>query len=324
MKLKTKNNLKRNLLITQVSIYLFIILHSISWHVFGLHWITKLCPANFAERLGSLEFNFTVLFWFLVFISTLFVGRAFCAWGCMFGAYQDFVSRVYTKLKIKPIKNKVGLWLLGILLSIFTIPVILVNEIAWPTYFWFIVLVVLIGLIVWFFVEKDLKIKNLFKLPKYIQVVNYLGGIVSLWIILNIFQKGFSFAFEKYGILDEYKTARGIIFASLTLSLTAIGILVEKRFFCKYLCPYGLLVRFISSIPFSKRYKIRATDTKCTECTKCNKECLMDIKPMEEIVKYKEIKNPECINCLQCIASCPKGVIKFTNKPQYITKPIKQ
>jgi polyferredoxin len=313
MKLKTKNNLKRNLLITQVSIYLFIILHSISWHVFGLHWITKLCPTAFAEHLGDLEFNFNVVFWILIFISTLFWGRAFCAWGCMFGAFQDFISRLITKLKMKPIRNKFGIWLLGFAILIQLLPTFFKNKISWPTLFWFAILIIFIGLIIFRITEKEFGFNNLFKLPKYIQLASYLGGIVSMWIVLNIFQKGFSLAFDKYGILDEYNKTSGIIFVIGTVSLTSAGLLVEKRFFCKYLCPYGLLLRFSSLIPFSKRYKIKATEAQCTECTKCNKECLMDIKPMEEIVKYGEIKNPECINCLQCVTSCPKTVLDFTN-----------
>ena len=87
MDLGTKNKLTKSLLITQISIYVFIIIHSISWHVFGLHFLTKLCPGRFGDHLGNLEFNFNVAFWTLIFISTLFVGRAFCAWGCMFGAF---------------------------------------------------------------------------------------------------------------------------------------------------------------------------------------------------------------------------------------------
>lgn len=94
MKTKTRRNLSRYLLITQASIYIFIALHAVLWYVFGIHVLTKLCPFLFAEQIGRLELNFAILFWVLVLISTLFVGRAFCAWGCMFGAFQDFSHRL--------------------------------------------------------------------------------------------------------------------------------------------------------------------------------------------------------------------------------------
>ncbi len=313
--MKKISNLKRNLIITQGFIYVFIIIHSILWHVFNIHWLTKLCPSKLAEHVGSLEFNFTVLFWILVFISTLFVGRAFCAWGCMFGAYQDFILRLFNKIKIKPLKNKFGIWSMRIIILIYILGTLFSINITWPTFYWFLAFVVIVGFIIWIIVEKKGTVKNLFLLPKYLWLVQFLGSIVAMWIVLNVFQKGITTAFDKYGVLDDFQTLGKIIIVITTLVLVAFGLAVEKRFFCKYLCAYGTLLRFLSAIPFSKRYKVKITSIKCTECKKCDKECLMDIKPMEEIIKHGEVKNPECINCLQCVAVCPAGAIKFSNKP---------
>jgi len=311
MNLKNKHKLPRRLLIVQISIYAFIIIHSIAWHVFGFHFLTKLCPGKFALHMGNLEFNFNVLFWILIFISTLFVGRAFCGWGCMFGAYQDFISRAFTKLKMSGIKGKAGIWILGILIILSTPPFLLEGTPPWPEMFWFIVLVVIVGLVLWWIIERKLSKRNINTIPRYILLVQFLGGIVASWILLNVFQKGITFAFNKYGVLDDYLSITGLIFVIFGFGLTALGVAVEKRFFCKHICPYGLLLRFMSSIPFSKRRKVRVTGEQCINCTQCNKVCPMGLNPMEEINKYGVVKSPECINCLRCVAKCPRDTLDF-------------
>jgi len=64
---KVKRNLSSALLITQISIYAFIILHAIVWHVFGIHVLSKLCPFVFGDQVGNLEFNWVIVFWIPVF-----------------------------------------------------------------------------------------------------------------------------------------------------------------------------------------------------------------------------------------------------------------
>jgi len=265
MKERTKKRLTKYLLITQIGIYGFIVLHSILWHVLGIHVLTKLCPFVFREQMGSLEFNLNIIFWFLIFCSTLFVGRAFCAWGCMFGAYQDFVSRLAKKLKIKPL-NKAGKWIMRIIVAfILTCYVLIVNPespMYWPTLFWFTAAIILIGLIIWLLVEKKTATEKFITIPKYIFFSWYLGGIVAAWIALNVFQKGITFVFDKYKILDSSPIIWGfLIFIAI---LVAIGVLTgTKRMFCRYLCPVGLVLRFMSAIPFPYKFKVRATNEKC-------------------------------------------------------------
>lgn len=313
MREEKKKRLGKYLIISQLSVYVFIILHSILWYVFNIHILTKLCPFVFAEQIGSLEFNFAILFWAAVLISTLFVGRSFCAWGCMFGAFQDFVGRLAKVLKIKPIKNKFGRWALRFIVFALLIYYVLFNQYYWPSLFWFIVMISIIGLVIWRFREKDASLKNLHTLPKYIYFSQFLGGIIATWISLNVFQKGFTFVFDKYDVFYDMPVGILPLLALFAAVVAFVVAFIEKRFFCKYLCPVGLLLRFMSAIPFAKRYKVRATSEKCIKCGKCNKECLMGITPMEEINEHGVVKDPNCINCLACVSVCPKNAIDFTN-----------
>ncbi len=317
MNIKTQKKFSRYLLITQICIYGFIILHSILWYVFKVHLLDKLCPFVAREQVAGFEFNLTIVFWFLIFCSTLFLGRAFCAWGCMFGAYQDFVSRLANILKLNTMKNKkLGKLLLrGILVLLLAAYVFaLGSTMNWPSFFWFTVAVIIIGMILWMLLERKSSENKINTLPKYIFFALFFGGIVAGWISLNVFQKGITLAFGKYDVFYDVKWGLAII-----AILVAVGILTgEKRMFCKYLCPVGLSLRFLSAIPFPRKFKVRATNGKCIKCGKCNKECLMDIKPMEQINEHGFVKSPDCINCLVCISTCPKEVIDFTTNQKNI------
>ncbi|HEX3046317.1 MAG TPA: 4Fe-4S binding protein [Bacillota bacterium] len=319
MKSTTKEKLTRNLLITQISIYAFIVLHAILWYVFGVHYLTKLCPFVFAEQVGNLELNLAILFWVLVFISTLFLGRAFCAWGCMFGAYQDFVARIVKILRIKPTQNKLVKWLVWFIIFLVLIGYLMTNKSYWPSLYWFIAGIILVGWVIWLFLEKKKPaVRNLQTLPKYILLAQYLGGIIALWITLNVFHKGFTFVFDKYSVFYDEKWIIQIAFAAVIAFAIGTG---EKRIFCKYLCPIGMLLRLFSAIPFPKKYKVRAAGEKCTKCGKCNKECFMGINPMEEINQHGYVKDPNCINCLVCVSKCPKKVLDFTTAQKNIDQP---
>ncbi len=305
-----KSELTRYLLITQISIYAFIVLHSIAWHVFGFHGLTKLCPFALREQMAGLEFNLNIVFWFLIFCSTLFLGRAFCAWGCMFGAYQDFVARLAKKLKIKPLKSNAGEWLIRVLVTLIITAYVVFNQMYWPTLFWFSAAIILIGLILWILVERRPTKEKLVTFPKYVFLGWYLGGIVAMWIVLNVFQKGVSVVFDKYEILDSSLAIWN--FLIFIMILVAVGVLTgTKRMFCRYLCPVGLILRFTSAIPFPAKYRVRSTGEICIKCGKCDKECFMGLNPMEEISKEGVVKNPNCINCLACVSTCPRNVIGF-------------
>ena len=87
--------------------------------------------------------------------------------------------------------------------------------------------------------------------------------------------------------------------------LIAIASMFIERFFCRYLCPLGAVFAIISKLKITKIQKIKA---KCGNCRICTNNCAMGIP----LYKYDIIKNGECINCMQCITSCPKKNVTFT------------
>ena len=93
-------------------------------------------------------------------------------------------------------------------------------------------------------------------------------------------------------------------------SLIVIGVLILlsilfRNFWCRYLCPYGALLGFISL--FSPAKIKRNTDT-CTNCKACTNACPSFIK----VHKMKSVISDECTSCMSCIDACPvKSTLYF-------------
>ena len=85
------------------------------------------------------------------------------------------------------------------------------------------------------------------------------------------------------------------IYVLLTLFVLSI---LFKNFWCRYLCPYGALLGFISI--FSP-FKVTRNEESCIDCNKCTESCPEFI----EIHKKRKIYSDECMACLACIEVCP-------------------
>ncbi|MGR3310147.1 MAG: 4Fe-4S binding protein [Candidatus Brocadiales bacterium] len=78
-----------------------------------------------------------------------------------------------------------------------------------------------------------------------------------------------------------------------------IGSLVNKNFWCRYLCPYGALLGIFGWI---SPFRIVRDKDKCIDCSKCTEAC-----PAYIVVENKKtITDPECLVCYDCVPACPK------------------
>jgi polyferredoxin len=108
--------------------------------------------------------------------------------------------------------------------------------------------------------------------------------------------------------------AFGIVWRSVTLisvvPLVAILLLnrMEKRFWCRYLCPLGAIVALGSKVSWIRR---RVDKEKCVTCGDCVKVC-----PMGAINPGTIDNDPaECVMCMDCPVPCPKTAISFPQQP---------
>ncbi len=81
----------------------------------------------------------------------------------------------------------------------------------------------------------------------------------------------------------------------ITLMVFSIFI---KNFWCRYLCPYGALLGFLSLI---SPFKITRNKTTCIDCELCTKICPSNIN----VHKTKRVISDECTACLKCVQVCP-------------------
>ena len=80
----------RNL--SRVFLMLMMTVHVVTWYTFGIHAAGSIGIEAFFSGLSRGVINAGVIFWVLVFISAILLGRAFCGWFCWFGGYLELVE----------------------------------------------------------------------------------------------------------------------------------------------------------------------------------------------------------------------------------------
>lgn len=127
-----------------------------------------------------------------------------------------------------------------------------------------------------------------FKYDKYLQKIKYLIFILLIILIPLVFIPN----------KENWKT--GMLVLKITLfSLVFILSVIIYRPFCKYFCPFAIVLGAGNKI---SAYRFEVEDN-CNKCGLCSKKCDMNIIPFE---------NPnslECIRCNKCINKCPKKAI---------------
>jgi len=94
-------------------------------------------------------------------------------------------------------------------------------------------------------------------------------------------------------------------FLSLAMFIFVLGLLyIERRFWCRNLCPLGALLSVFSRFsPFR-----RSVSDACNSCSKCARIC-----PMNAISEdYESTSLRECIQCERCKPECPQEAISFS------------
>ena len=128
------------------------------------------------------------------------------------------------------------------------------------------------------------------------------GWLRSLkYLVLAVILLASTFAI--YPPLREICPARALVGFQLTTPLLwsvlitfVITSLVNRRFWCKYLCPLGAVLA-----PFNKIAPLRLVlnQDSCTNCLRCDSACPMDIPDLTN-----NLRSAECIECLECQEAC--------------------
>jgi polyferredoxin/ferredoxin len=115
-----------------------------------------------------------------------------------------------------------------------------------------------------------------------------------------------------YALLKGYiLPSAGKVYAlsvfSLFLLLAVLGLsALERRFFCRNICPLGALLALCSRFSF---FALIGGSADCGKCRQCRTLCRMGA-----INEERTIASAECTLCLDCLAHCPKSRIHYGRK----------
>ena len=133
----------------------------------------------------------------------------------------------------------------------------------------------------------------------------------NLWIAVILFLV--IFAAERHFFMftrNPPNTAFLLIF--FTGLAVVMGAIFEKRAFCRYICPIGLVLgvfSMLSIIELRCKSKKTCADHDIKECvigTEAGKAC-----PVGEFPQTME-RNNQCIMCMECVKSCSKDNIRIS------------
>lgn len=93
----------------------------------------------------------------------------------------------------------------------------------------------------------------------------------------------------------------GYIPGLILLILILLGMCVQERFFCQFLCPMGAVFSMLPVLPV---FSLRRSRDKCApRCSACTSKCPSNLQLSEE----GSYETPgDCFMCLKCVDTCPR------------------
>jgi polyferredoxin len=95
---------------------------------------------------------------------------------------------------------------------------------------------------------------------------------------------------------------QGVLIGALFFTILGMN-LIEKRFWCKYLCPLGAFLGILSRYSLVKR----SVSEGCNSCGVCATVCQGDAHPETK----EHWRDTECLVCWSCDDICPQNAVNF-------------
>ena len=244
-----------------------------------LIFITTILSAHAAAK----AFYFSLV----TIVITLVFGRVFCGWVCPLGTLHNIVGSIRrkrpTELYAKGYRIKYYILIAVLASALFTLqPVGFVDPLS----------LLIRSLSVSVYPLLNYSLRSLFDT---IYAVNPLGAANVSEPVYTVLKKTI-LSFEQ-SFYDQSVFIGGLFFLILGLNL------IEKRFWCKYLCPLGALLGIFSRFSIVKR----SVSEGCTSCGICATSCQGNARPDAG----EHWRDTECLVCRNCDDICPQNAVSF-------------
>ena len=78
------------------------------------------------------------------------------------------------------------------------------------------------------------------------------------------------------------------------------------RPFCRFVCPYGVLLGLFSMVALKRRH---IEQNQCVKCGRCEKQCPVQAIVLDPKTREYRISSYHCIQCNRCSSICRKNGI---------------
>ena len=248
----------------------------------------------------------------IVVLMTFVLGRIFCGWICPLGALNNIVGSLKKKhpgkIKKAQIPSNPTLAKGG------TEDFIVIQKprLNWFKAKYYILIMLLISSVFTLQIAGimdpiSLLIRS-FSLSVY-PLINY--GLHSFFdalyyanipLLVDVSESAYSFLKKNFLLFRQPHYFQAIFIGLIFFSILILNI-VEKRFWCKYLCPLGALLGVFSRFSLLKR----EVSEGCTSCGICQSACSGGALSKSQ----DEWRNTECIACFTCDDVCANNAVRF-------------
>jgi len=244
-----------------------------------LIFITTLLSAHAAAKAFLLSI--------ITIILTILFGRVFCGWVCPLGTLNNLVGSIRKQAASHQGRDwyRVKYYILiGMIASaVFTLqPVGIMDPLS----------LLIRSFSISIYPLFNYGVRSVFDT---IYRVNPLGAASAMEPVFTFLKKTV-LSFEQ-SFYEQNVFIGALFFVVLGLNF------IEKRFWCKYLCPLGAFLGLLSRFSLLRR----SVNEDCTECGACNQACQGNAAPHQK----EKWKDTECLYCWNCDDVCPQNAVSF-------------